>query len=101
MEYGVSSNDETPIQLGKWVFVLGEAELWMSPTDRTTGCVLWKQAVQAERVAADKYADKYGEYHVQPQHGSGPITVGGMRTVGFKGAIRLADQPSFISHRDA
>jgi len=39
--------------------------------------------VQAARVVADKY----GEYHVQPQHGSGPITVGGMQTTGFKGAI--------------
>lgn len=83
MEYGVSPNDETPIELGKWVFVAGEAEPWISPTDRTTGCILWKQAVQAERVAADKY----GAYHVQPRHGSGPITVGGMQTTGFKGAI--------------
>lgn len=83
MEYGVSSNDETPIELGKWVFVVGEAEPWISPTDRTTGCVLWKQAVQAARVAADKY----GEYHIQPQHGSGPITVGGVQTTGSKGAI--------------
>ena len=24
MEYGVSANDETPIELGKWVFVVGE-----------------------------------------------------------------------------
>src|SRR5215469_8001544 len=83
MEHGVSSNDETPIELGKWVFVVGEAEPWISPTDLTTGCVLRKQAVQAKRVAADKY----GEYHVQPGHGSGPITVGGMQTTGFKGAI--------------
>jgi len=55
MEYGVSSNDETPIELGKWVFVAGAAESWISPTDQTTGCILWKQAVEARRVAADKY----------------------------------------------
>jgi hypothetical protein len=61
MEYGVSSNDETPIELGKWVFVVGEAEPWISPIDRTTGCVLQKQALQAARVAAD-----IGEYHVLP-----------------------------------
>jgi hypothetical protein len=83
MEYGVSSNDETPIELGKWVFVVGEAEPWISPADQTTGCILWKQGVQAQRVAADKYF----EYQVHPQHGSGPITVGGMQTTGFKGAL--------------
>ena len=81
MEYGPSANDETPIELGKWVFVVGEAERWSA--NGTTGCVLWKQDVQAVRVAADKYA----AYHVHPQHGSGPITVGGMQTSGFKGAI--------------
>jgi Concanavalin A-like lectin/glucanases superfamily len=81
MEYGVSANDETPIELGKWVFVVGEAEPWS--TNGTTGCVLWKQDVQAARVAADKYA----AYHVHPQHGAGPISVGGMQTSGFKGAI--------------
>jgi hypothetical protein len=83
MEYGVSSNDETPIELGKWVFVVGQAEPWISPTDQTTGCILWKQGVEAHRVAADKYFD----YHVAPQHGPGPITVGGMQTTGFKGAL--------------
>jgi hypothetical protein len=80
MEYGVSANDDTPIALGKWVFVVGEAEPW---TAQATGCVLWKQDVQAARVAADKY----GAYHVRPEHGAGPITVGGMQTTGFKGAI--------------
>ncbi len=83
LEYDVSANDETPIELGKWVFVVGQAEPWISPTDQTTGCILWKQDIQAVRVAADKY----GKYHVQPQHGSGPITVGGMQTTGFKGAM--------------
>jgi hypothetical protein len=83
IEYGVSSNDEIPIELGKWVFVVCEAEPWISLTDQTTGCILWKQGVQARRVAADKYFD----YQVHPQHGSGPITVGGMQTSGFKGAL--------------
>jgi hypothetical protein len=83
MEYGVSSNDETPIELGKWVSVLGEAEPWISPTDQTTGCILWKQAVEAKRSPGDKY----GAFHVHPQHGAGSITVGGMQTTGFKGDI--------------
>jgi hypothetical protein len=83
MEYGHSTNDETPIELGKWVLVVGQAEPWISPTDRTTGCILWKQAVEARRVTPDKYA----AYSVHPQDGSGPITVGGMQTTGYKGAI--------------
>src|SRR5258708_6104211 len=83
MEYGVSANDETPIELGKWVFVVGQAEHWISATDRTTGCILWKQAIEAKRVVADKYAD----FNVHPQDGSGPVTVGGTQTTGYKGAI--------------
>jgi len=83
MEYGVSTNDETPVELGTWIFVVGEAERWISVADQTTGCILWKQGVQAERVSADKY----GHYQVRPQHGPGPITIGGMQTTGFTGAI--------------
>jgi len=83
MEYGVSSNDSTPIELGKWVFVIGEAENWISPTDLTTGCILWKQGVEAKRSPGDKY----GTFQVRPEHGAGAITVGGMQTTGFKGAI--------------
>lgn len=83
MEYGVSANDEVAVDLGKWLFVVGEAEPWISSTDQTTGCILWKQGVEAKRTGADKYA----AYHVHPQHGSGPITVGGMATTSFKGAI--------------
>ena len=83
MEYGVSANDETPIELGKWLFVVGQAEHWISATDRTKGCILWKQAIEAKRVAADKY----GDFNVHPQDGSGPLTVGGMETTGYKGAI--------------
>ena len=83
MEYGVSSNDETPIALGKWIFVVGEAEPWISPTDQTTGCILWKQGVEVKRSPGDKY----GAFNVHPQHGAGPITVGGMQTTGFKGTI--------------
>jgi hypothetical protein len=83
MEYGVSKNDETPIELGQWVFVVGEAERWISPSDLSTGCALWKQGVAAKR----ELADKYGEYGVQPQHGSGLITVGGSQETGFLAAI--------------
>jgi Concanavalin A-like lectin/glucanases superfamily len=83
MEAGVSANDETPIEIGKWVFVVGQAEPWISATDRSTGCILWKQAIEAKRIAADKY----GDFNVHPHDGSGPITVGGTQTTGFKGAI--------------
>ena len=83
MEYGVSKNDETPVELGKWLFVVGQAEPWISPGDTSTGCILWKQSVEAQR----SNGDKYGDFNVQPQHGPGPITVGGTETMGFKGAI--------------
>jgi Concanavalin A-like lectin/glucanases superfamily len=83
MEYGVSANDETPIELGKWVFVVGEAESYISSTDLTTGCILWKQSVEAKRVPQDKY----GHYRVEPQSGSGAITIGGTQETAFKGSI--------------
>ena len=83
MEFGVSKNDATPIALGQWVFVVGEAEAWISPSDLSTGCALWKQGVAARR----ELADKYGDFGVQPQQGTGSITVGGSQETGFQGAI--------------
>jgi hypothetical protein len=82
MEYGVSKNDATPIELGKWIFVVGDAEPF-APNVPSKGCILWKQAVEAQRVAADKY----GHFGVHPEHGPGPITIGGTQETGFKGAI--------------
>ena len=100
MEYGVSANDETPIELGKWVFVVGEAEPFISSGDLTTGCILWKQGVEAKRVPQDKY----GHYGVQPQAGSGAITIGGTQETAFKGSIahvaiwnRLLSAPEIAS----
>jgi hypothetical protein len=83
MEYDVSPNDQAAVELGKWLFVVGEAEPWISSTDQTTGCILWKQGAEAKRIDPDKYA----AYQVHPQHGSGLITLGGMQTTSFKGAI--------------
>jgi hypothetical protein len=79
----VSANDETPIELGKWVFLVGEAEPYISPGDKTTGCALWKQNIEAKRVPQDKY----GQYDVQPQSGSGAVRIGGTQETGFKGSI--------------
>jgi hypothetical protein len=83
MQYGHSTNDETPIDFGKWIFVVGQAEPWISPTDLSTGCALWKQGVAAKR----ETPDKYGDFGVRPHHGAGSITVGGSQETGFKGAI--------------
>jgi Concanavalin A-like lectin/glucanases superfamily len=85
MEYGVSANDAMPVELGGWQFLVGQAESWISESDLTTGCVLWKQGVRAVRTSADKY--EHSPYHVHPQHGSGPISIGGTDLFGFKGAI--------------
>jgi hypothetical protein len=85
MEYGVSANDLTPVALGSWLFVVGQAEPWISETDLTTGCMFWKQGVRAARTSADKY--EHAPYHVHPQHGSGAISIGGTDSSGFKGSI--------------
>ena len=87
LEPGRSANDETPIELGKWVFLVGQAEPWISLDDPSTGCIFWKQAVEAKRVRADKYAATSDRTAVRPEHGPGPITVGGTQATGFKGAI--------------
>jgi Concanavalin A-like lectin/glucanases superfamily len=83
MEYGVSANDATAVDLGRWLFLVGQAEPWISETDRNTGCLFWKQDVQAVRTTADKYES----YHVHPQHGVAPISIGGNSSSGFKGSI--------------
>jgi hypothetical protein len=83
MEYGISANDATPVELGKWMFLVGQAESWISETDETAGCLFWMQGVQAVRTSADKYAS----YHVHPRHGAGPISIGGNNSSGFKGSI--------------
>lgn len=85
MEFGVSANDATPIQAGNWIFLIGQAEPWIAPDDLTTGCVLWKQNVEAARIPQDKY--EYPEFHVHPQAGAGPLGVGGTQDTGFKGSI--------------
>lgn len=83
MEYGVSANDETPCELGKWMFLVGEAEPYISSSALTTGCILWKQNGEAKRVPPDKY----GQYGVQPQAGPGALTIGGTQATGYKGSI--------------
>src|SRR6516164_341086 len=83
MEYGVSTNDTTPVELGGWLFLVGQAEPWISDSDPTTGCIIWKQGVRAARTPADKYV----HYGVHPKHGSGPISIGGTSSCGFKGSL--------------
>jgi hypothetical protein len=83
MEFGVSGNDTTPVELGGWLFLVGQAEPWISDRDKTTGCILWKQGASAARTPADKYE----RYNVHPQHGSGSISIGGTTSSGFKGSI--------------
>ena len=100
MEYGVSTNDATPVDLGRWLFLVGQAEAWISETDKATGCLLWKQGVQAVSTTAAKYES----YHVHPQHAAGPISIGGNSSSGFKGSIahvaiwnRLLSSPEIAS----
>jgi hypothetical protein len=60
-----------------------QAERWISPSDASMGCILWKQWVEAMR----EEADKYYQYRVHPQAGGGAIRVGGTQESAFKGAI--------------
>jgi len=85
MEFGVSHNDVTPVTAGSWLFLVGEAEPWIGADDQTTGCILWKQDVEAKRIKQDKY--EYPEFQVQPKVGSGPLSVGGTAKTGFNGAV--------------
>jgi len=85
MEFGVSKNDATPVTVGNWLFLVGEAEPWISQSDQTTGSIFWKQDVEAKRIRQDKYEDP--EFQVQPQAGPGPLSVGGTAETGFNGAI--------------
>jgi hypothetical protein len=85
MEYGVSKNDMTPVEVGGWLFLVGQAEPWISKHDQTTGCILWKQGIEAVRSPADKY--EHPPFDVHPKHGPGPISIGGTDTSGFKGSI--------------
>jgi hypothetical protein len=83
MEYGVSANDAVPVDLGKWLFVVGLAEPWISASDLTKGCIFWKQNARAVRSAGDKY----GSYHVHPQDGAGPLRIGGTPSLGYRGSM--------------
>jgi hypothetical protein len=83
MEYNVSKNDLTPVELGRWLFLVGQAEPWISSSDSTTGCMFWKQNIQAKRTSADKYES----YHVHPRNGSGPLRIGGTSRIAYKGSI--------------
>ena len=85
MEFGVSHNDVTPVTAGSWLFLVGEAEPWIGADDQTTGCILWKQDVEAKRIKQDKY--EYPEFQVQPKVGLGPLSVGGTAKTGFNGAV--------------
>ncbi len=84
MQFGVNT-DVTPVRVGSWLFLVGEAEPWISTSDQTTGAVLWKQDVKAKRIPQDKY--EYPEFQVQPLAASGPVSVGGTAETGFNGAI--------------
>src|SRR5208283_2833347 len=48
MQFGVST-DTTPVTVGNWLFLVGEAEPWISADDQTTGSILWKQDVESQR----------------------------------------------------
>jgi hypothetical protein len=85
MEYGKSANDVTPIELGKWIFVVGQAEQWneLPGGSYQGGDIFWKQDVQAARSPGDQYET----YKVHPTHGAGPLRIGGVASIAYKGSV--------------
>jgi hypothetical protein len=84
MQFGLSTNDATPVTPRRWLFLVGEAEPY-SPNDPTAGCILWKQGIEAKRSPGDRY--KNPEFQVHPQAAAVPLNVGGTLETGFNGAI--------------
>jgi hypothetical protein len=87
MEYGLSANDQTPVELGRWLFLVGQGESWVDDTSKLTGAVFYKQAIQAIRSPGDKYNNP-PHWNVRPHHSPGRIAIGGsIDKTAFRGAV--------------
>jgi hypothetical protein len=87
MQCGLSANDQTPVELRRWLFLVGQAEPWIDDTSQLTGAILYKQAIQAIRSPGDKYNNP-PSWNVHPHHSSGPIAIGGsIDKTAFRGAV--------------
>ena len=88
MEYGHSWNDQTPVEVGRWLFLVGQGQAWLDGCDMSTGAVFYKQAIEAARTGGDKYNNPDGQWHVQPHNGPGEIAIGGsIGKTAFRGSI--------------
>jgi hypothetical protein len=87
MEHGLSINDQTPVEAGRWLFLVGQGEAWINVTDKSTGAVIFKQGVQAVRSPGDKYNNP-PDWTVRPHNGKGRIAIGGsIGKTGFLGGV--------------
>jgi hypothetical protein len=76
MQYGRSRNDDTPVRLGQWLFLVGQGEGWIDGTEQCRGAILYKQAVMAKRSPGDQYNNPPW-WNIRPRSGQGVITLGG------------------------
>lgn len=86
MEYGGSTNDNTKVEIGKWLFVVGQGEPWVSGTDKTTGAKFFKQGNEGVPTVGDKY--NAAGWNIVPWNGDGGIAIGGsIKKTAFFGSI--------------
>jgi hypothetical protein len=87
MQYGLSANDQTPVTVGRWLFLVGQGEGWVDDTNESTGAIFYKQEIQAIRSPGDKYNNP-PQWKVRPYNGTGPIAIGGsIDKTAFRGAV--------------
>lgn len=87
MQHGLSTNDATPVEIGRWLFLVGQGEAWIDKQDQSTGAIVYKQAIQARRTPGDKYNNP-PQWNVQPHHSDGEIAIGGsIDKTAFHGSV--------------
>lgn len=87
MQYGRSANDHAPLEVGRWLFLVGQGESWIDGTSESTGVLFFKQGVQAVRSSGDKYNNP-PEWNVIPHNGTGEIAIGGsIDKTAFRGSV--------------
>jgi len=46
---------DLPVEVGKWLSLVGQGETWINSCENATNAIFHKQAVMAERSNGDKY----------------------------------------------
>jgi len=67
---------DLPVEVGKWLFLVGQGERWINSCENATNAIFHKQAVMAERSNGDKY-NNLPDWQVRPHSSTGDIAIGG------------------------